>query len=146
MIPRKKWLKKFFYEKFFYHSVNALHQSLEDVDLIGVFKWIFDVSKFLRLFMVSFNYGLILLRYFLVDSVLFLSALLLLFNIVVAIKIANPYWFEIMFFFLISLIMLCLISWFSFFRLKIKRLLRFLFILVLIALFSLFSLKIFLIF
>ena len=34
------------------------------------------VSDFLRLFMMSFKYGLILLKYYLIDKVLFISLLL----------------------------------------------------------------------
>ena len=50
--------------------------SLEEIKLIAIFNWIFHVSDFLRLFMMSFKYGLILLRYSLTDRVLFLSTLL----------------------------------------------------------------------
>ena len=49
--------------------------SLEEIKLIAIVNWIFHVSHFLRLFDV-FKHGLILLRYFLTDSVLFLSSLL----------------------------------------------------------------------
>ena len=42
--------------------------SMEEIKLF--------VSDFLRLFMMSFKYGLILLRYFSTDSILFLSPLL----------------------------------------------------------------------
>ena len=50
--------------------------SLEEIKLIVAVNWIFHVSDFLRLFMISFKYGLILLRYSLIESVLFLSLLL----------------------------------------------------------------------
>ena len=50
--------------------------SLEDIKSIAIFNWIFQVEDFLRLFMMSFNYGLILLRYSSTDNVLFLSPLL----------------------------------------------------------------------
>ena len=41
-----------------------------------IVNWIFHVSDFLRLFMMSFKLGLILLRYSSTDNVLFLSLLL----------------------------------------------------------------------
>ena len=50
--------------------------SLDKVKLIVIVNWILHVSDVLRLFMVSFRYGLVLLRYFLIHSV-FLSPFLL---------------------------------------------------------------------
>ena len=50
--------------------------SLEGIKLIVIVNCNFHVSDFLRLFMLSFKYGLILLRYSSMDSVLFLSPLL----------------------------------------------------------------------
>ena len=50
--------------------------SLEETKLIAIVNWIFHVSDLLRSFIMSFKYGLILLRYSLTDSVLFLSPLL----------------------------------------------------------------------
>ena len=50
--------------------------SLEEIKLIPFFIWIFHVSDFFRLFIMSFKYGLIVLRYSSTDSV-FLSPLLL---------------------------------------------------------------------
>ena len=50
--------------------------SLEDIQLIAIANLTFRVSDFLRLFMISFKCGLILLRYSSIDSVLFLSPLL----------------------------------------------------------------------
>ena len=47
--------------------------STEEVKLFAVVYLIFHVSEFLRLFMMSFKYSLILLRYSPTDSVLFLS-------------------------------------------------------------------------
>ena len=44
--------------------------------LIFIINWIFHVSDFLRSFMISFKYGLVLLRYSSTDTV-FLSPLLL---------------------------------------------------------------------
>ena len=49
---------------------------LEEIKVIAIVNLIFHVSDFLRLFMISFKYGLILLRYFSTDSVLFPSPLL----------------------------------------------------------------------
>ena len=58
---------------------------------------IFYVSDFLRLFMMSFKYGVILLKYSSTDSVLFLSVFFV-FNIVFTPKITYSYWFVIIFF------------------------------------------------
>ena len=48
----------------------------EEVKLSAIINWIFHVSDFLRSFMMSFKYVLILLRYPSADYVLFLSSLL----------------------------------------------------------------------
>ena len=45
--------------------------SLEDMKLIAIANRIFHVSAFLRSFMISFKYDLILLRYSSIDSVFF---------------------------------------------------------------------------
>ena len=50
--------------------------SLNKIRLFAIVNWLFHVSIFLRLFMMSFQYGLILKRYCLTD-VLFLSPVLL---------------------------------------------------------------------
>ena len=50
--------------------------SIEKLKLIAIVYWIFHVLDFLRLFIMSFKYGLILLRYSSANSVLFLSLLL----------------------------------------------------------------------
>ena len=50
--------------------------NLKEIKLISIANWIFQESDFLRSFMKSFKYGLILLRYYSFDSVLFLSPLL----------------------------------------------------------------------
>ena len=50
--------------------------STEEIKLIAIVSWIFYVSDILRLFMISFIYGLLWLRYSSADSVLFLSPLL----------------------------------------------------------------------
>ena len=49
---------------------------LKGIKLITIVNSIFHESDFLRLFMMSFKCGLILLRYSSIDSVLFLSPLL----------------------------------------------------------------------
>ena len=51
--------------------------SMEETKLFAIVNWIFPVSNFLRLFMMSFKYGLISLRYSSTDSVSFPSLLLL---------------------------------------------------------------------
>ena len=50
--------------------------SLEEIKLFAIVNSICHVSDFLRLFMMSFKYGLILLRYSSTGSILFLSPLL----------------------------------------------------------------------
>ena len=55
---------------------NSSPVSLEDLMITAVVKWILHVSDALRSFMISFNYGLILLTCFSIHSVLFLSPLL----------------------------------------------------------------------
>ena len=49
---------------------------MEEIKLFAIVNWVFHVPKFLRLFMMSFKYGLILLRYSSTDGVLFLPLLL----------------------------------------------------------------------
>ena len=48
----------------------------EEIKLIVIINWIFHMSDFLRLFMVSFKYGLILVKCSSFHSVLFLSPFL----------------------------------------------------------------------
>ena len=50
--------------------------SIEEIKLFAIVNWIFYVSDFLRLFMMSLKYGLILFRCTSADSALFLSPLL----------------------------------------------------------------------
>ena len=51
--------------------------SMEEIKLFAIANWIFhQMSDFFRLFIMSFKYGLILLRYSSAYSVLFLSSLL----------------------------------------------------------------------
>ena len=47
--------------------------SLWGTKLTGIVNWIFHVLGFLRSFMISFKYGLILSKYISIDSVLFLA-------------------------------------------------------------------------
>ena len=54
----------------------SLPLSLEKIKLIAIVNGIFHVSFFLRLLMMSFKYGLILLTYCSTDSVVFLSPIL----------------------------------------------------------------------
>ena len=49
--------------------------SLEEIKLLAIVSWIFQISNFLRSNSISFKYGLFSLRYFSSDSVLFLSLL-----------------------------------------------------------------------
>ena len=65
-----------FYVIFFEYITPSSSLSLEEIKLIPFFIWIFHVSDFFRLFIMSFKYGLIVLRYSSTDSV-FLSPLLL---------------------------------------------------------------------
>ena len=55
----------------------ALFLSIEEIKLIAIVSPSLHVSDFLRLFMMSFKYGLISLRYSSIDSVLFLWPLFL---------------------------------------------------------------------
>ena len=50
--------------------------SIEEIKLFAIVNLIFHVQGFLRLFMMSLKYGLILLRYSSTDSVSFKSPLL----------------------------------------------------------------------
>ena len=52
---------------------RSLSLSIEDIKLFAIANWIFDVLDYLRLFMMSFKYGIILLRYYSTDSVFILS-------------------------------------------------------------------------
>ena len=55
---------------------RSLSDPLEDIKLIAIANWIFHVSDVLGLFAMSFKYGLISSRYYLIDGVLVLSSLL----------------------------------------------------------------------
>ena len=88
LISAKKWSKTFFYiiicivinHEFCVIIFKCITCSslffLEEIKIIVIVDWIFYVQDFLRSFMISFKYGLILLRYSSVDTVLFLSPLL----------------------------------------------------------------------
>ena len=52
-------------------SYSSSLSSLEETKLIASINWIFYVSDFLRSFMISYKYGLILLRYSSTDSVFY---------------------------------------------------------------------------
>ena len=82
-----EWIKKFFYNFIcfiimismlwpFECITRSSSLSMEEIKLFAIVSWIFHVSGFFRLFMVSFKCGLILLRYSSANSVLFLSPLL----------------------------------------------------------------------
>ena len=66
----------FFYE--IYNTTNEHNSSfiMVSILLIVIVNWIVHMSNFLRSFMISFEHGLILLRYCLTDSA-FLSTLFL---------------------------------------------------------------------
>ena len=55
---------------------HSLSLSIEEIFFFTIASWIFHVSDFLRLFMKSFKYGLVSLRYSLTECFLFLSSLL----------------------------------------------------------------------
>ena len=138
-----EWFKKFFYN-FVCFIINHgffvvtfwMHYMLFIItyrEIIAIANWITHVADFLRLFMISFKCGLILLRYFSTDSVLFPSPY---FHIR-----CNLCWFIIIFFFiskrfLISLSILSLITLFYFFNLK-----RFFKILIVVSSITVFNLK-----
>ena len=87
LVSIKKWLREFFSNFSMFSSVTSLFKcitcsssrSLKQKKLIAIVTWIFHVSCFRRKFMMSFRYGLIFSRCFLIDRVLFLSPLLPLF-------------------------------------------------------------------
>ena len=61
---------------FFECITHSSSLSLEEIKLLAIVNWIFYVSDFLKLFMMSFKYGLTSSRYYLSDRVLFLTPLL----------------------------------------------------------------------
>ena len=81
---------------------NPSSLSLEEIELIAVVYWISYVSIFLRLFMMSFKYGLIILSYFSTDRVFFSVTATVIFNLIVTPKITYSYWFRTIFFFMIK--------------------------------------------
>ena len=60
----------------FEYITRSSSMSLEKIKLITVVDWIFHVSDFLRLFMLSIKYDLISWSYSLIDMILFLLPLL----------------------------------------------------------------------
>ena len=56
---------------------------MEEVKLFAIVNWTFHASDFLRLFTMSFKYGIILLRYSLTDRFFISSTVTFVFNIVV---------------------------------------------------------------
>ena len=81
LISIKKWLRNFFNNficfinfklSLFVYITRSSSWSSKDIKLIAIVNWIFHVSDVLRSFMISFKYGLILLRYSSIDSVLLL--------------------------------------------------------------------------
>ena len=80
LISRKNWLKNLFYNFIFFiinHHFYFIALQMQDMQLIAIIKWISPVSDFLRLFMISFKYGWVLLTFSSINSVLFLSPLIL---------------------------------------------------------------------
>ena len=61
------------FEEWITYSVSL---SMEKIKLSAIVKWISHVSGFLRLVMMSFKYGLTLIRYSSTDNDLFLSQLI----------------------------------------------------------------------
>ena len=76
MIPGKKWLKAFFYNFNCFIIKHNLYVilfecitifsslSLEDIKLVAMVNWIFHVWAFLRTFIITFKYGLIVFLFF----------------------------------------------------------------------------------
>ena len=56
--------------------IRSSSLALEEIKLIPIVNWIFNVSDFLRLLWMHFKRGLTLLRYSSADSLLFRSSLL----------------------------------------------------------------------
>ena len=139
LVSIKKWLKKIFNSFIcFFNNHDSfvitfwLHCKLfiiifEKIKLIALVNWIFRMSDFLRLFMISFKYGLILFRYFFnwyfhispcsngfLISLSNLSLITSLFRLNLTIFLISAYSKR----FLISLSILPLIALFSFFSSK----------------------------
>ena len=80
---RKKWFKKFFYNFICFiinHNICVITlwmycmlfiSSQVVVKIISIVDWIYQLIRFFEI--IFFKYGVILLRYFLIDSVVFLS-------------------------------------------------------------------------
>ena len=76
---------------------NTFIINLEEIKLIASVNWISDLSDFLRLHMMSFNYGLILSRHSTISI-----TVTFIFNIIITPKIRYSYWFMIIFLFLLK--------------------------------------------
>ena len=76
-------------------SACTYHHWYDLLLLPLIVNWIFHVSDFLRLYMKSFKYGLILSKYSLIEEIF-----TFIFNIIVVIKISYSYWFLLIFFLL----------------------------------------------
>ena len=72
--------------------------SLEERKIIAIVYWIFHVSNFLRLFLMSFKYSVILLKSSSIHSVYSIT-FTAIFHIFVTPKITYSYWFITIFFF-----------------------------------------------
>ena len=110
LISKKRWLNDFF-NNFICFIINRdlyvitfrMHYTLfitvfRRNKLIAIIKWSFHVSGFLRSFMISFKYSLILWSYFSIDSVLYQSPLIHV-QYISAPEIVYSFWFIIIFFF-----------------------------------------------
>ena len=110
LISKKRWLNDFF-NNFICFIINRdlyvitfrMHYTLfitvfRRNKFIAIIKWSFHVSGFLRSFMISFKYGLILWSYFSIDSVLYQSPLFHV-QYISAPEIVYSFWFIIIFFF-----------------------------------------------
>ena len=100
--------------------------SMEEIKLFAIVNWIFHVSKFLRLLMMSFKHDLILLRYSSTDS--FFSYWFIIIFFLMLKKIFNISKYSIFnyfsFFFsskTISQILNCSVIYFFFFKKKKKK-------------------------
>ena len=84
----------------FERTTHSSSLSVEEIKLFNIANWIFYVSYFLRLFIMSFKYGLILLRYSCTDIVLYCFITIgFMFNIIFTPWITYSYYFMIIFFF-----------------------------------------------
>ena len=109
MVPIFRWIKKFFNNFIcfitnhdFYVIPFCMHYMLFIIIIFRRKKkkllyWIFHVPDFLRLFMVPFKYGVILLRYSSTNSILFFITFAFVFDTIITPKIIYSFWFIIIF-------------------------------------------------